>query len=79
MDKIKKDIASCLRRVIEGKVSWDHLIEEYRRHKDMDIVEIVGLIEEISSKYDRYSIPKEIDEEEKKKLESIINRLEGAG
>ena len=79
MSKTKKDIADCLRRVIEGKVSWDHLIEEFKRHKDMDIVEVVELIEEISGKYDRYSIPKEIDEEEKKKMEAIIIKLEGAG
>jgi hypothetical protein len=55
MKNIEKEIANCLRQLLEGKVSWDHLIEEFRRHKDIDIAEVVELIDRISQKRDRYS------------------------
>jgi len=79
MEGLKKDIATCLRQLLEGKVSWDHFIEEFQRHKDIDIAEVIELVESMSQKYDKYSKPKEINEEEMKKIERIINKLEGAG
>jgi hypothetical protein len=78
MENIKKEIANCLRQMLEGKVSWDHLIEEFRRHKDIDIAEVVELVDRISQKRDRYSKAIDIDEEEKKKIEVIIKKLEKA-
>ena len=76
MEELNKAIASCLRQVLEGRVSWDHLIEEFKKHKDMDIVEVVELMEDMSRKFDRYSKVKDLDEEERKKIEALIDKLE---
>jgi len=77
MESIKKEIVTCLRQILEGNVSWDHFIEEFHRHKDADIAEVVELVESMSQKYDKYVQPKDLDEEEREKIEAVISKLEG--
>ena len=68
-----------MRLLVDGKVSWDHFMEEFQRHKDLDIVEVMELVESMSRKHGKYSNPKNMNEEDKKMMETIINKLEGAG
>ena len=79
MEDMKMQIAHCLRQLLQGKVSRDHLIEEFERHEDPDIAEAVELVKSVLQKHDRYSKTIEMEDEEKRKLEAIVNRLEKNG
>ena len=76
MESIEKRAVRCLRLLLEGKVSWDHVIEEFGTQETGVVREAVELVEDISANRDRYSKAKEIEPALKNRIEFLIEKLE---
>lgn len=79
MENIEKRLARCLRMLLAGKVTWDHLIEEFKGQKENKIVEAVELLVKATENTDRYSKAKITDKALKRKIDRIIEKLEQPG
>ncbi|MFC1657212.1 hypothetical protein ACFL2P_01385 [Candidatus Moduliflexota bacterium] len=77
MDNIEESAVRCLKMLLDGRVSWDHVIEEFGTREGVELEEVVKLMEEASRNRDRYAKAKEIEPELKRRIEDLIGRLEG--
>ena len=69
--------ADCLRRFLSGKVTCDHVIEEFGSSGDDQIREIMDLVREETKGLDRYKKFEHLKSEFGGRMEEIIARLEG--
>ena len=74
--EVRKQVAECIRQFLSGRISCDHLIEEFKNSEDGHGREIVRLIERETAGIDRYE---RLDRREagfKESLERLIRKLE---
>ena len=76
MDNIEESAVRCLRLLLDGRVSWDHVIEEFGAREGVELEEVVNLMEEASRNRDRYAKAKEIEPALKRRIEDLIGKLE---
>jgi hypothetical protein len=74
--KIRKKAAECIRQLLAGRVSPDHVIEEFGRTGDAALSEAVRLIEEEAAGFDRYAKLEGPDIEFRKRMEKMAERLD---
>lgn len=79
MDNMEERAVRCLKLLMDGKVSWDHVIEEFGTGEGIEMEEVVELMEEASRDRDRYAKAKEIEPALKRRIEQMIGKLEGKG
>lgn len=77
MENLEESAVRCLKLLLDGKVSWDHVIEEFGAREGVILDEVVELMEEASVSRDRYAKAKEIEPALKKRIEELIGKLEG--
>jgi len=77
MENVEESAVRCLKLLLDGKVSWDHVIEEFRAREGVELEEVVQLMEDASRNHDRYAKAMEIEPALKKRIEELVARLEG--
>lgn len=74
--EIRKQAANCIRLFLSGKVSWDHLIEEFKSSEDSDTRDVIKLIEEATAGINKYERLDGSQSNLKESMEKLIKRLE---
>lgn len=69
-------MAECIRQLLAGKISCDHLIEEFKYSRDSDVRAIVKLIEKATEGLDLYERVERGESEFVETMEGFIKRLE---
>jgi hypothetical protein len=70
----RRKVADCVRLLLAGKVSCDHVLEEFGSTGDDKVQEILTLIEETAGREGRY---RKIAADDRKFLENINRLLNG--
>ena len=73
---VRKNAAECIRQFLAGRVSCDHLIDEFGRTGDEVLNDAVRLIEEETVGFDRYAKLEGLDGEFRERMEKLVERLE---
>ena len=73
---VRKKAAECIRQFLAGRVSCDHVIDEYGRTGDALLSEVVRLIEEEAAGFDRYAKLEGLHSEFRERVEKLAERLD---
>ena len=74
--KLRRQVAGCIRQLLSGNVSCDHLIEEFRHSEDEEIRGIISLIEKETESIDRYERMEVKEPAFRESMERLIKKLE---
>jgi hypothetical protein len=73
---LRKKVVECVKLLLSGVISCDHLIEEFGDSEDPEVREIIRAVEEETQNIGRYSKIEKQDKEFKTRMEALIARLE---
>ena len=75
---IRRQVAECIKHFLEGQVSCDHLIEEFRNSDDEETQGVIRMIEKATEDIDKYAKIEKHEIEFKEKMEKLIEKLESS-
>jgi len=75
---VRKKVAECLRMVLAGKVSCDHLIEEFVVIDDPEVRAVVAAIEKEAHEGGRYTKLADRKQEFTREINRLLHRLESS-